>query len=141
MILIFTLSSCQNQNRSGNAKLRPNILFIMTDDQAWNLLGNNDRYDFLNTPHLDNLSENGMVFNNSFVTTSLCSPSRACFLTGCYAHTNGVFINGSNDPLPQAPNIGELLRNSGYKTAFIGKWHMDKHSNPRDGWDYLSIKD
>jgi len=141
LILILTLSSCKNQNRFGRAKPRPNILFILTDDQAWNLLGNDERYDFLNTPHLDNLMEDGVVFNNSFVTTSLCSPSRACFLSGCYAHRNGVLINASNDPLPQAPNIGELLRKSGYNTAFIGKWHMDNHSNPRQGWDYwLSFK-
>lgn len=138
--MISQLSFCQNSS-GDNTKQPPNILFVLTDDQAWNLLDNSERYPFLETPNLDKLASEGVVFENSFVTTSLCSPSRASFLTGCYAHRHGVFINTYRDPLPEVPTVGEILQESGYATAFIGKWHMEKHANPRPGFDYwLSFK-
>lgn len=132
---------CQNPSGSSQVNKRPNILFILTDDQAWNLLNNDSRYPFLETPNLDKLAHEGVVFENSFVTTSLCSPSRASFLTGCYAHRHGVYINDLSDPLPESPMVADILRQSGYTTAFIGKWHMENHANPRPGFDYwLSFK-
>lgn len=141
LILISNLCSCQNPTESKQVNERPNILFILSDDQAWNLLDNEGRYPFLETPNLDKLAQEGVVFENSFVTTSLCSPSRASFLTGCYAHRHGVYINGSTDPLPGSPMVADILRQSGYTTAFIGKWHMENHANPRPGFDYwLSFK-
>ncbi len=101
---------------------RPNIIFILTDDHRWDMLGCMG-HPFLKTPAIDSIAEEGVVFDNAFVTTSLCSPSRASFLTGQYAHTHGVKNNlthWNNDNV----TFLELMKKQGYDTAFIGKWHM-----------------
>jgi arylsulfatase A-like enzyme len=90
----------------------PNIIFILSDDHRWDHMGCVG-HPFIKTP----------AFENAFVTTSLCSPSRASFLTGNYAHTHGV----KNNITPWSPTnttFFELLKPLGYDTAFIGKWHM-----------------
>jgi hypothetical protein len=78
---------------------------------------------FVRTPHLDRLAEEGILFSNAFVTTSLCSPSRASFLTGQTARTHGVRDNLTpwNE---ESLTFLELLEEAGYESAFIGKWHM-----------------
>lgn len=101
---------------------RPNIVFVLTDDHRWDHMGCAG-HPFLKTPHMDQLASEGVLFENAFVTTSLCSPSRASFLTGQYAHTHGV----KNNLTPwRNENITflEPLHDAGYDTAFIGKWHM-----------------
>jgi N-acetylglucosamine-6-sulfatase len=115
---------------------KPNMVFILTDDQAWNILGKDGRYTFMKTPNIDRLAAEGVDFKNAFVTTSLCSPSRACLMTGCYAHTHGVFINSYGDPNPNVPFLPKELQKAGYETAFIGKWHMKNGAQPRMGFDY-----
>ena len=111
-----------------------NIVFIFTDDQRYDGLGL--RNDYFETPHLDRLAEGGILFENAFVTTSLCSPSRASILSGLYAHTHQVLDNSTAMPrnLPTFP-VG--LQAAGYHTAFIGKWHMGGASDdPRPGFDH-----
>jgi N-acetylglucosamine-6-sulfatase len=117
-------------------KRRPNILFIMTDDQAVDAIGIAGRYDFLPTPNMDRLAREGATLTNAFVTTSLCSPSRASFLTGCYAHRHGVTENAKRDLPPTIPTFAQLLQKSGYETAYVGKWHMRPLAKPRPGFDY-----
>ncbi|HEC42437.1 hypothetical protein LCGC14_2346530 [marine sediment metagenome] len=134
MVVLFVCSSCGRKQKTENTK--PDIVFILIDDQAWNVLSKDGRYTFLETPNLDQLSREGLVFENAFVTTSLCSPSRACFMTGCYAHTNGVYINEHRDPDPDVPFLPKVLQEAGYETAFFGKWHMKPGSEPREGFDY-----
>ena len=112
----------------------PNILFILTDDQRYDELG------FLNpvleTPNMDALAAEGVHFRNAFVTTALCSPSRASILTGQMMHNHGVVDN--NRPLPEGLELFPArLQAAGYQTAFIGKWHMGGHgSEPRPEFDY-----
>ena len=105
----------------GAAK-KPNIIFILSDDHRWDHMGAMG-HPFLSTPAMNRLANEGVLFENAFVTTSLCSPSRASFLTGTYAHTHGV----KNNITPwQNENVTllELLKEERYDTAFIGKWHM-----------------
>lgn len=113
----------------------------MTDDQRLDAVGFMDWFPFLKTPNLDRIAGQGAWFKNAFVTTSLCSPSRACFMTATYAHQNTVRINEKNDPAQNLPLLPEILQQNGYETAFIGKWHMERHAEPRRGFDYwLSFK-
>lgn len=104
------------------AASRPNIIFILCDDHRWDHLSCMG-HAFLETPNLDRLAQDGVLCENAFVTTSLCSPSRGSFLTGQYAHAHGVLNNITpwND---SNVTFLELLKGSGYDTAFIGKWHM-----------------
>ena len=76
---------------TGRSATRPNIVFIFTDDQRWDEMSCAG-HPFLKTPHIDRLAAEGARFANMFVTTSLCSPSRASFLSGLYANTHGVSI-------------------------------------------------
>ncbi|MCP4313564.1 MAG: sulfatase [Bacteroidetes bacterium] len=135
VLLVFT-SCVSRQKKDSPGMSKPDIVFILTDDQAWNVLSKDGRYQFMETPNLDQLSEEGLVFENAFVTTSLCSPSRACFLTGSYAHTHGVYVNSYSDPDPDVPFLPRVLQEAGYETAFIGKWHMKRGAEPREGFDY-----
>ena len=101
---------------------RPNIVFILSDDHRWDFMGSVG-HPFLDTRNMDRLADEGVLFSNAFVTTSLCTPSRASFLTGQYAHTHGVKNNitvWKND----AVTFLESLKSVGYDTSFIGKWHM-----------------
>jgi len=117
-----------------------NMVFILIDDQRYDALGMMG-HPFLETPRLDALAEGGIFFENAFVTTSLCSPSRASFLSGQYAHTHGVLDNSTRLP-ESTPTFPKELQKAGYETAFVGKWHMGGSSDdPRPGFDrWVSFK-
>jgi N-acetylglucosamine-6-sulfatase len=108
---------------------RPNIVFILSDDHRWDALSYTG-HPVIQTPNLDRLARQGIFFSNAFVTTSLCSPSRASFLTGQYAHTHGVVTNHTSWNNRNVTFL-ELLKQAGYETAFIGKWHMPGEGLPR----------
>jgi len=114
---------------------RPNVVFVLTDDQRWDQLSC-EGHPFLETPHIDRLAAEGARFANMFVTTSLCSPSRASFLSGLYANTHGV-VNNFTDFPRDLPSFPRRLHDSGYHTAYIGKWHMgEDDDSKRPGFDY-----
>ncbi|MBP6964423.1 MAG: sulfatase [Armatimonadetes bacterium] len=115
---------------------RPNLIFILTDDHRYDAMGFMGRTPFLETPNMDRLAREGATLTNAFVTTALCSPSRASFLTGAYAHRHGVVNNEANDPDPAFETFPQALRTAGYETAYVGKWHMERKSDPRPGFDY-----
>jgi len=113
---------------------RPNVVFILTDDQRWDHMSCAG-HAFLKTPNLDRIAAEGAHFKNMFVTTSLCSPSRASFLSGLYAHTHGV-VNNFTDYPSRLTSFPMRLREQGYQTAYIGKWHMgEKSDEKRPGFD------
>jgi len=100
----------------------PNIVLVLIDDLRWDALGCSG-HPWMKTPHLDRLAARGARFASAFVTTSLCSPSRASILSGQYMHAHGVKDNFTALP-PSLPTFPKLLQAAGYQTAFIGKWHM-----------------
>ena len=114
----------------------PNVLFILCDDLRPDALGCYGSK-HVKTPNIDALAKGGVRFANAFCTTSLCSPSRASILTGVYAHRHGVRDNFTELPtsLPHWPG---RLRESGYATAYVGKWHMGETNDaPRPGFDWF----
>jgi N-acetylglucosamine-6-sulfatase len=116
---------------------RRNIIFILSDDHRWDYLGfMPEAPRFLETPNLDRLAREGAHLKNAFVSTSLCSPSRASILTGQYMHHHHVVDNQRPEPA-EIRFFPEALRGAGYATAFFGKWHMGDDSDaPRKGFDY-----
>lgn len=117
------------------AASRPNILVILTDDQRWDAMscaGNQ----LFSTPNIDRLAKEGARFKNVFVTTSLCSPSRATMLSGRYARQHGVMNNFTEYPV-NLPSYPRSLHEAGYETAYIGKWHMgEDNDEKRPGFDH-----
>jgi len=119
-----------------------NILFVLTDDHRYDAMGFMSKRGYPQTPALDRLARDGVHFKNAFVTTALCSPSRASILTGLYAHQHRVVDN--NHPIsPDLVFFPQYLQRAGYQTAFIGKWHMGgdvkgetEGDSPQRGFDH-----
>ena len=121
---------------SARAADRPNVVVMLCDDIRWNALSCAG-HPHLKTPHIDQLAAEGIYFENMFCTTSLCSPSRATILSGLYAHAHGVTNNFTDYPT-ELDSFPRRLQQSGYKTAYIGKWHMgEKSDEPRPGFDHF----
>ncbi len=101
---------------------RPNIVFVLSDDHAAHAIG---AYGSVvnRTPHIDAVAASGVRLDNLFATNSLCAPSRATILTGTYSHVNGVTTLDTPIDASQ-PTFVTALREAGYRTAFVGKWHM-----------------
>lgn len=113
---------------------RPNIIIMMTDDHTCRALSCYDS-SLMDTPNLDRLAEEGMLFENCYVANAISGPSRACILTGKYSHVNG-FTDNSRTFDGDQQTFPKLLQENGYQTAVIGKWHLN--SEPQ-GFDYWSI--
>jgi N-acetylglucosamine-6-sulfatase len=143
-----SLSAASAQTSATPHALRPvaggkkrNIIFILTDDHRFDALGFLKGQSFLETPHLDSLARDGAYLPNAFVTTALCSPSRASVLTGRYAHRHKIVDN--NTPIPRGLTFfPQYLQQAGYATGFFGKWHMgNAEDEPQPGFDrWVSFK-
>jgi arylsulfatase A-like enzyme len=125
---LLIISSCSNPER-------PNIIFIMSDDHAYQAISAYNP-DLIQTPSIDRIAKDGIIYNRAFVTNSLCAPSRAVILTGKYSHLNGVrgnseVFDGKQQTLPN------ILRQNGYETAIVGKWHLKSEPTGFNYWNVL----
>ena len=131
-IIVFAvgllLLSCKNETR-------PNIIFIMSDDHAEKAISAYDP-SLIRTPNIDRLADEGIRFENSYVTNSICAPSRAVLLTGKYSHINGKRDNRDVFD-PNQMTFPKLLQEAGYQTAVIGKWHLKSDPVGFDTWRVL----
>src|SRR6188508_902728 len=106
---------------AAEAPARPNVVFVLIDDLRFDEID----YPFVELPNIQRLAREGVRFRNAFVTTPLCSPSRASILTGQYAHAHGITDNTARDAASHAlPTFAMSLEGAGYRTGFFGKWHM-----------------
>jgi arylsulfatase A-like enzyme len=116
---------------------RPNILFILSDDHAWQAISAyGESRHLIQTPNIDRLAREGMIFDHCLVNNSLCGPSRAAFITGTYSRINGFYNNANCRFDGSQITFPKLLQKAGYQTAMIGKWHLE--SDPT-GFDYWEI--
>src|SRR5688572_30591920 len=121
LVAITTLFA-QSTTAAKTAKKPMNVVFILADDHRYDFMGFMKKVPWLETPNMDRMAREGAHLKNAFVTTALCSPSRASILTGQYAHTHTVVDN--NAPLPEGLKFfPSYLQTKGYKTGFFGKWH------------------
>jgi arylsulfatase A-like enzyme len=130
-IFIFTMLSL-----SIYADKKPNILFIMSDDHTSQAVGvYGSRLAKLNpTPTIDALAKEGIIMKNAFCTNAICTPSRACIITGQYNHINGVYDLGGK-VRPENQYLAIEMKKAGYQTAMIGKWHLKLEPN----FDYYKV--
>lgn len=137
LLAVAILAVLLNHSCRAAEAVQPNFVVIVTDDQRYDMLGCTG-HPVLKTPHIDRLAREGMLFRNFFDATPLCSPSRACYLTGLYAHRHGVTNNDrlGLDIISHAlMTFPRRLREKGYETAFLGKWHMGGDDSRRPGFD------
>ena len=116
---------------------QPNILFIFADDHGSQALSAYKHpLKLLETPNIDRLAKEGVLFERCLVPNPICGPSRAVILTGKYSHLNGFYRNG-NRFNGQQQTFPKLLQKAGYQTALIGKWHLESDPTGFDHWDIL----
>lgn len=131
MLLLLILTSCTKQAE------KPNILFVMSDDHTWQAIGAYPSIlsDLDPTPNIDALASEGMVFDNCYVTNAICTPSRACIMTGQYNQTNKIYDLHCHLPV-EKQYLAQEMNKLGYQTAVIGKWHLHE---PPESFDYYSV--
>ena len=135
LLVLAVLFLCGAAAAQGGKK-GMNIIFILSDDHRYDAMGFMKKVGGLQTPAMDRMATEGVHVKNAFVSTALCSPSRASILTGQYAHTHTVVDNDA--PLPKdLVFFPQYLQKAGYQTALFGKWHMgNTDDRPQPGFDH-----
>jgi arylsulfatase A-like enzyme len=143
ILILYSLLVCSSTY--ANEKKAPNILFILTDNQAASLLGTYGNPD-IKTPHIDRLAKEGMQFNRHFAVNSLCSPTRATLMTGLMPSQHGIHSWLDDELLNTWPKtwsaVAEFrtlpltLKNRGFQTALIGKWHLGQPWQASIGYEH-----
>ena len=115
---------------------RPNVIVVVVDDLRFDEFGAGG-HPYLETPHIDRLAAEGVMFTNAFHAVSLCSPNRASIFTGQYPSRHGIIDNvARNRASHRLQTYPRAMQAAGYETGFIGKWHMGNDPTPRPGFDY-----
>ena len=118
--LLFTINSL--------SAAKPNVVLVMADDQGWGQMGYMN-HPALKTPHLDEMSENGLRFGRFYAGGPVCSPTRATILTGRTHDRTGVFDHGYAIR-SQEKTLGQAMKRAGYATGHFGKWHLNGLRGP-----------
>lgn len=137
----LALNACDTGNNSAetaqlpsDAQTQPNMIVVLVDDMRWDEIGAAG-HPYVQTPNIDRVASEGAQFTNAFTVNPLCSPSRATILTGQHAHYHGITDNIARNELShELETFPRRLYESGYETAFIGKWHMGNDDSPRPGF-------
>tara|TARA_R110002033_G_scaffold169897_2_gene211238 strand:- start:39227 stop:40858 length:1632 start_codon:yes stop_codon:yes gene_type:complete len=138
-LIAFCCFSCTVKEKPQlQEKKRPNIIFIMSDDHAIQAISayGHPISKLAPTPNIDRIAQNGAIFNHSYVTNSICGPSRAVILTGKHSHMNGFRQNGDKFEGSQ-PTLPKMLQKVGYQTALYGKWHLYGYPEGFDQWKII----
>jgi arylsulfatase A-like enzyme len=132
--LLLRVVTCQLH--AVDTPTRPNIVVVLVDDLRWDDIGCAG-HPFVRTPHIDRIAREGVQFRNAFCTTPLCSPVRACLLTGLHTHHHEILDNiNRSEQSHRLKTFPQELQQSGYETAYVGKWHMGNDDTARPGFDH-----
>ncbi|MDU0353279.1 sulfatase-like hydrolase/transferase [Paraglaciecola aquimarina] len=136
LLTIITACSINLDEKPKTTSKRPNVLFIMSDDHAYQAISAYDNT-LINTPNIDRLAKEGMMFTNASVTNAICAPSRATILTGKHTHINGKIDNLTPFDTSQV-TFPQLFKEAGYQTAMFGKLHFG--NNPTGVDDFMILQ-
>jgi N-acetylglucosamine-6-sulfatase len=141
VVMALLVQGVTIQVQAADTRVRPNIVVVLVDDLRWDDIGCAG-HPFVRTPHIDRIAREGVRFRNAFCTTPLCSPVRACLLTGLHTHHHGILDNvNRSEQSHRLKTFPQELQRSGYTTAYVGKWHMGNDDTARPGFDrWVGIK-
>jgi len=138
---IAVFAGADNRTLSAEDGRPPNMIVVLVDDLRWDEIGCAG-HPFVRTPNIDRIAKEGARFRNAFCTTPLCSPVRACLLTGLNTHNHGILDNTNrSEHSHRLKTFPRVLQQTGYETAYVGKWHMGNDDSARPGFEHwVSMK-
>ncbi len=141
VILLAVLVGLKASPCPAESEKHPNLIVVLVDDLRWDEIGCTG-HPFVRTPNIDRIASEGVRFRNAFCTTPLCSPVRACLLTGLHTHHHRILDNiNRSEQSHRLKTFPQALQGNGYNTAYVGKWHMGNDDTARPGFDYwVSMK-